>query len=333
MLDDRKAAILRAVVREYIETAQPVGSSRVARTASLEVSSATVRNEMATLEREGYLTQPHTSAGRVPTDKGYRFFVDQLHAPGALPAVQRQQIREFFAAAHGEFERMLHDTSQLLSTVTDYAGVVVGPPVEAANVRSVQVVGLGSHQALAVAVLANGAVEKRIIELDHEIGEERLAAASAHLAAHLTGQVLADVSTLPSTGDRGTDEMARAAARALTEHDEGQPEHVFVGGASRMAAAFNAVETVRLVLASLEQQYLVVTLLRDVLDRGLNVSIGAEHGIESLSECSIVVAPYEVEGEPAGTIGVLGPTRMNYPQAMAAVAVVSQRLGRRLSEG
>src|SRR5947207_12224168 len=142
MLDDRKAAVLRAVVREYIETAQPVGSTHVARTTDLGVSPATVRNEMALLERDGYLTQPHTSAGRVPTDKGYRFFVDQLTTPGALPPVQRQQVREFFARAHGEIEQMLHDTSRLLSNLTDYAAVIVAPALEGAVVRSVQLVGL-----------------------------------------------------------------------------------------------------------------------------------------------------------------------------------------------
>ena len=115
-------------------------------------------------------------------------------------------------------------------------------------------------------------------------------------------------------------------------HDR-EVDNVFVGGASRMAAAFDAIDSVRQVLATLEQQYVVVTLLRDVLDRGLTVAIGAEHGIQPLAECSVVVAPYEVEGEVAGTVGVLGPTRMNYPEALAAVAVVGKRLGRRLSEG
>jgi heat-inducible transcriptional repressor len=125
-----------------------------------------------------------------------------------------------------------------------------------------------------------------------------------------------------------------AALGALSQraHDE-ELEHVFVGGASRMAVAFEAVETVRQVLSILEQQYVVVSLLRDVLDRGLSVAIGAEHGVERLSECAVVVAPFAVEGAERGTIGVLGPTRMNYPQALAAVAVVSQRLGRHLSEG
>ena len=136
MLDDRKAAVLRAVVREYIETAQPVGSTHVARTTELGVSPATVRNEMAALEREGYLTQPHTSAGRVPTDQGYRFFVDQLTGPGALPAAQRQQVREFFATTHGELEQMLHDTSSLLSGLTSYAALILGPPSERATVST-----------------------------------------------------------------------------------------------------------------------------------------------------------------------------------------------------
>src|SRR6476646_6706252 len=124
-LDERKAAILKAVVEEHIHTAQPVGSQTIARSGGLQVSSATVRNEMTILEREGYLVQPHTSAGRIPTDKGYRFFVDSLSQPGPLTPAQRQQVRDFFAKAHGELEQMLNDTSRLLSTLTDYAAVVV----------------------------------------------------------------------------------------------------------------------------------------------------------------------------------------------------------------
>jgi heat-inducible transcriptional repressor len=329
-LDDRKAAILRAVVREYIETAQPVGSAHVSRS-GLGVSPATVRNEMALLEREGYLTQPHTSAGRVPTDKGYRFFVDQLTTTGALPPVQRQQVREFFARAHGEIEQMLHATSRLLSNLTDYAAVIVAPAAEGAVVRSVQLVGLTPRVVLGVAVLSNGSVEKRTLELPDDVGDERVAAASAHLAAHLSGRTLTGLADdiLP-TGDAATDDLVGRAQRSFTPDSDA--DHIFVGGASRMVAAFDAVDTVRRVLGILEQQYVVVGLLQEVLDRGMSVSIGTELGVESLAECAIVVAPYDVEGEPAGTIGVLGPTRMHYPEAMAAVAVVSQRLSRRLSE-
>jgi len=334
MLDERKAAILRAVVEGYIETAQPVGSAHVARSTDMAVSSATVRNEMAVLEREGYLVQPHTSAGRIPTDKGYRFFVDQLSGPGPLEPGKQVLVRDFFRKAHGELEQMLHDTSKLLSRLTDYAAVVIAPAHEAAAVRSVQLVGLGPRVALLVVVLANGVVEKRTIELKDEVGDERLAAAGTVLSRALVGQALRDLPAVGPAGDVGVDELVKVALDSLrgTDHHD-EPDSVFVGGASRMAQAFDAVDTVRQVLNTLEQQYVVVSLLEDVLGRGLSVAIGTEHGLAPLSECAVVVAPYEVEGEHAGAIGVLGPTRMNYPEALAAVAVVSRRLGARLSEG
>src|SRR5207302_1027964 len=165
MLDERKAAILRAVVEEYIETAQPVGSAHVAQAAQTQVSSATVRNEMAVLEREGYLVQPHTSAGRIPTDKGYRFFVDQLTGPGP--------------------------------------------------------------------------------EAPGPAGEERVAAAGAHIAVHVVGRTVGDLPRVPATGDAAVDALAERAVEALRGGHDEEPEHVFVGGASRMATAFEAVDTVR----------------------------------------------------------------------------------------
>ena len=334
MLDDRKAAILRAVVQEYIQTAQPVGSAHLARTHNLGVSPATVRNEMAALEREGFLAHPHTSAGRIPTDKGYRFFVDQISVPqGTLEPAQKHKVQSFFARAHGQLEEMLHDTSCLLSSLTQYAAMVVAPQHEDATVRSVQLVGLGTRVALVVAVLSTGAIEKATLELDSTIRDEHLAAAGAHLTAHMVGTAISDDRALVPTGDEGTDRLVAAARAGLIDHHSRESGHVFVDGASHMAATFEAVATVRQVLTILEQQYVVVTLLREaLLDDRLNVLIGTEHRVESLTECSLIVAPYEVDGGRAGTIGVLGPTRMNYPQAMAAVAAVSQRLGRALSE-
>src|SRR5688500_9860034 len=332
-MDERRAAILRAVVEGYIETAQPVGSAAVQREAAVNVSSATIRNEMVALEQDGYLVQPHTSAGRIPTDKGYRHFVDSfLPAPGPLDAARRQQVSSFFAKAHGALEDMLQSTTRLLTNLTDYAAVVVGPSRAEATIRSVQLVGLAARTALVVAVLENGVVEKATVDLADEIGDERIAAATAHLARDLVGSTLAAATASPA-GEPQLDDVCKAAVNALRAAHSEEPAPVFVGGASRISAAFDAVETVRSVLTTLEQQYVVVGLLRDVLDRGLSVSIGAEHGVQSLAECSIVVYPYEVEGQPAGTIGVLGPTRMHYPEALAAVAVVSKRLGRRLTEG
>ena len=333
MLDERKAAILRAVVEEYIDTAQPVGSAHVVRSAAVRVSSATVRNDMAALEQEGYLRQPHTSAGRIPTEKGYRFFVDNLGQPAALRRQDAVQVRSFFEQAHGELEEMLRDTSRLLGDLTTYAGVVVGPTSGDTTVRSVQVVGITNAAALVVVVLSSGAVEKHTIELPDGAGEERLGAASAHLSAHLTGASRHRLPAMTATGDVTTDEICARAAAGLAAGTGEAPDQVFVGGQSQVARAFDAIETVREVLGVLEQQYVVVTLLRDVIDRGLQVAIGTETGMAPLADCSLIVAPYHAEGEPAGSIGVLGPSRMDYQQAIATVAVVSRRLSDRLSDG
>jgi heat-inducible transcriptional repressor len=333
MLDERKTAILRAVVEEYIETAQPVGSGSVA--PQVQASSATVRNDMALLEQEGYLHQPHTSAGRVPTEKGYRLFVDTMVAPGQLPGEQSQQVRSFFARTHGELEGLLHDTSRLLSDLTQYAAVVTGPTIETATVRSVQLVGLAPRHALAVVVLSNGSVAKHGVDFAVDTTDAELVGATAHLASHLVGLSAGALPDhLPPTGAESVDAAVAAALAALAHAggpgDEGP---VFVGGTARMASAFDAVDTVREVLSILEQQFVVVTVLRDVIDRGLQVAIGSETGLIPLAECALVVSPYQVEGEHAGTIGVLGPSRMNYAQALAAVAVVSKRLGKHLTEG
>jgi heat-inducible transcriptional repressor len=320
-------------VQEYITTAQPVGSGHVSSAPGVNVSSATVRNEMAVLEQEGYLVQPHTSAGRVPTDKGYRFFVDNLALPGRLDAVRTKEVRSFFDSAHGALEQMLQETSRLLSRLTDYAAVVIGPAHESAVLRSVQLVSLAPRTILLVTVAANGTVEQYHLDTDSDVSEAAVSAATAHLGMHLVGHAAAALATVPASGDPAVDALCGQANKALVDAARQGEDLVYVGGASKMASAFDAVEVVRNVLQTLEQQYVVVSLVRDVLHRGLSVAIGAEHGVEPLVACSVVVAPYIVEGEAVGTVGVLGPTRMNYPHALAAVDVVSERLGRRLSDG
>ncbi|HEX9259500.1 MAG TPA: HrcA family transcriptional regulator, partial [Acidimicrobiales bacterium] len=210
----------------------------------------------------------------------------------------------------------------------------VGPGHEVATFRSVQLVGLSARVAMVVAVLSNGSVENEPVELADDADEARIGAASAHLARHLGGTPAnAMAHTLPPTGDATTDALVEQAMQALHRRQSRESEQVYVGGAASMARAFDAVEVVRNVLTTLEQQYVVVSLLHDVLNRGLSVAIGAEHGVEPLMTCSVVVAPYVVDGEPVGTVGILGPTRMNYPQALAAVETVSERLSERLSDG
>ena len=330
MLDDRKTAILRAVVEEYIATAQPVGSSHIAASHGVQVSSATVRNDMAFLEQEGYLAQPHTSAGRIPTDKGYLFFVDHLTPNGKLGVADQMKVGEFFDTATGRLEETLQRTSTLLAQMTNYAAVVLGPKKEVAVVRSVQLVGLSAHLATAVVVLSNGAVESEPIELAKTISEDELQRTTAHLSRLMVGKALGDMAQTAATGDVVIDTLAKQVFAALSGRRT--DESVFVGGASAMAEAFDAVEIVRSVLHTLEQQFVMVSLVRDMLNRGLSVAIGAEHGVEPLAACSVVLAPVIADGATLGTVGILGPTRMNYPQALATVEVVSDRLGRRLAD-
>ncbi|MED5297718.1 MAG: heat-inducible transcriptional repressor HrcA, partial [Actinomycetota bacterium] len=210
MLDDRKTAILSAVVHEYIATAQPVGSSHLVDAPGVGVSSATVRNELAHLEQEGFLVQPHTSAGRIPTDKGYRYFVDNLTTPGPLDSAQTAQIGDFFTAAHGRLEEMLHQTSDLLATLTNSTSLVVGPTPAEVEVRSVQLVPLSSTHATVVVVFSNGAVESSTIELSVGCDDERLADASAVLSHNLVGKKLSQVTTID-----GVENIAVAALAAM----------------------------------------------------------------------------------------------------------------------
>jgi heat-inducible transcriptional repressor len=339
MLDDRKTAILRAVVEEYIATAQPVGSAHIANNRDLAVSSATVRNDMAALEREGYLMHPHTSAGRIPTDKGYRFFVDNLVPNGSLGSIEQAKVGSFFETAHFRLEETLQRTSMLLAQLTNYASVVIGPTAEVAVVRSVQLVRLSSHHITVVVVLSNGAVENAQIEITSDVLDDEILQANAELQRLMITQPLSDVAAHREANRNASKDQTRDAGvvalceKVLSALDRVRnDENFYVGGVAQMAEAFDAVEIVRNVLHTLEQQYVVITLVRDMLNRGVSVAIGAEHGVEPLSACSVVLAPVRADGETVGTVGVLGPTRMNYPQALATVDLVSDRLGRRLTE-
>jgi heat-inducible transcriptional repressor len=334
-MDERKAAILRAVVEEYIETAQPVGSQRVARTRNLGVSSATVRNDMTVLEHEGYIEQPHTSAGRIPTDIGYRYFVDHFTREGMLRTAHRRAVTDFFESAHRALEDLLHETSQLLSRVTDHTAMVVGPQADVARVRGIQLVVLHPGVVLAVAVLSNGAVEKHTLELAGQPDEARVRATAAALEAQMTGHPFNDLPQFRPTGDDELDRLGQAVCKAFGEIVASRPsELLYVGGTSKIAAdleSFATADSAAHLLELLEHQVVVVSLVRNLLEQGVSVSIGSENEIKELRDCAIVLAPYRIEGELAGTVGVLGPTRMDYRQAIGAVAAVSDQLGRLLS--
>ena len=311
MLDDRKASILRAVVARYIETAQPVGSTQVVESSGVGVSSATVRSEMTLLEREGYLAQPHTSAGRIPTEKGYRFFVDHLPGPGELDPLREREVRAFFSHAHGELEQILKDTSRLLSKLTATTALVVGDSGESATVRSVQLVGLSPRVVMAVVVLSDGGILKRVVDVAEEPGDDQLSDASTRVAGALVGRTANDPLAPSPSGVTPVDDLVARSLAAIRASAEEERRTVFVEGSSHIAGAFDTVGTLQEVLVILEQQLTVVTLLEDVLNRGLSVAIGSETGVAPLAECSVVVAPFMVGDEQAGTIGATAALPMN----------------------
>ena len=335
-LDERKAAILRSIVEHYVASAQPVGSQTVTQTAGLGVSAATVRNEMSVLERDGLIAQPHTSAGRVPTDAGYRYYVDHLAGAGALPVADRRRIADFFTTASLAMDDLLHETSLLLARVTAHAAVVIGPQADAVTVRSAHLAQLQPRVLLAVLVLSNGAVEKETVVLDADAEPDDVAVASSRLALHLTGRRLAELPAVTYSGGPAdpADALAQASCEALAGYigvHHGEP--LYVGGASRLAAEQEAFASTSAsgLIELLEQHVVLCALLRELLGPGLTVRIGAENELADLRECSLVLAPYIVEGETVGTVGVLGPTRMDYRTAQAAVATVSRQLGQQLS--
>ena len=187
-----------------------------------------------------------------------------------------------------------------------------------------------TYYATVVVVFSNGVVENEVIELPDDCTDETIARAAAALASCVIGRTLSSVTEVDASGEASVDELCRRALAAIREVTA--DDHVYVGGTSAVAESFDAVDVVRNVLHTLEQQFVVVTLVRNILDRGMSVAIGIEHGVEPLAACSVVVAPVVVDGEHLGSVGVLGPTRMNYPQALATVEIVSERLGERLGE-
>ncbi|MFM8906678.1 MAG: heat-inducible transcriptional repressor HrcA, partial [Actinomycetota bacterium] len=311
----------------------------VAAMPGITVSAATIRNDMVALEAEGYLVQPHTSAGRVPTDKGYRMYVDHLTSSdvaqaGRLNAISRQRLGDFFDTAHFRLEETLHRTSLLLAQLTNYTAVVTGPSVSEAVVRSVQVVVLSDRIGTVVAVLSNGEIESEQIEFATRPSDLQLALANSRINESLVGATLSAAKFTAATGVGVDSDVESLVAKAVASLAGGRDrDSVFVGGTASLTTSFDAVEVVRSVLETLEQQYVVVSLVRDMLSRGVSVAIGSETGVEPLSVCSVVLAPVVRDGETVGSVGVLGPTRMNYPAALATVEVVSDRLGRRLTEG
>ncbi|GGT51246.1 heat-inducible transcriptional repressor HrcA [Actinomadura citrea] len=334
MLDDRKLAVLRAIVEDYVSTNEPVGSKALADRHNLGVSPATIRNDMAVLEEQGYIAQPHTSAGRVPTDKGYRLFVDRLSTIKPLSVAERRAIETFLSGAY-DLDDVVGRTVRLLAQLTRQVAVVQYPSLTRSAVRHVELVPVAEGRLLLVLITNTGRVEQRVIETG-QISEESI----GHLRALLNtcldglglGEVPAAVADLP---DRvGPDERPVAAAvlSALLETlvEKHEEKIVFAGAANLAAVDFSP--SLREVLVALEEQVVLMRLLGETGDSStVTVRIGTENPDLGLKSTSVVAADYGVGDLTLARLGVLGPTRMDYPSTMGAVRAVARYVGQILA--
>ncbi len=338
-LDKRKAFILATVVYEYIATAEPVGSNTLTHKYNLGVSSATIRNEMAELEAGGYLVQPHTSAGRIPSDAGYRTYVDRLMRPETLAPDELRRIQEEFRAVSRELDSVIEQTTRLLGQLSRNVAFMVAPRREKQAFRHLQLIWLSDRTALAVIVTSLGAATQRVLELPSPVGADDLTHLSNRLNAEFGGKTMREVAQAdlartcmaanlpPELGLAVQDALRSAAASeesllasSGTQHLVDQPE-------------FQDLRKLRSILRIIEEQKTLYDLVADsISSEGPAVKIGHELGSEEMIECSVVTVPYKVGGDVVGVLAILGPRRMPYGRLLALAAGTASSLNRHLAQ-
>jgi heat-inducible transcriptional repressor len=335
VLDDRKLAVLRAIVEDYVSTNEPVGSKNLVDRHSLDVSPATIRNDMAVLEEQGFIVQPHTSAGRVPTDKGYRLFVDRLTGVKPFSSAERRAIETFLNGAY-DLDDVVMRTVRLLAQLTRQVAVVQYPSLTRSAVRHIELVPLSPQRLLLVLITDTGRVEQRSVELPGPVGDESITHLRAVLNASLDGHRLTDVTSavtdLPERLNPADRSVAAAVLSVIFETlVERHEERVVVAGAANLAPA-DFARGLHEVLEALEEQVVLMRLLGESGDQAsVTVRIGAENQVEGLESTSLVAAGYGSGEQALARLGVLGPTRMDYPTAMGAVRAVARYVGQILA--
>jgi heat-inducible transcriptional repressor len=340
MVEDRRLAVLRAIVEDYVSTQEPVGSKALVERHQLGVSPATVRNDMAALEDEGFITQPHTSAGRIPTDKGYRLFVDRLSQVKPLSAAEKRAIATLLEGAI-DLDDVVQRSVRLLAQLTRQVAIVQYPTLSRSTVRHVELVTLASTRLLLVLILSTGRVEQRVVEIHAAVDDETVADLRTALNRATLGEKLsAAIERLAEVPDR-YDEPKRATAAvvvaALVEamSDHRSDERVVVGGTANLARfgeGFDA--SIKPMLEALEEHVVLLQLLGEATSPSmLTVRIGHEVPYQELSTTSVVATGYGPGEEALATLGIVGPTRMDYPGTMATVRAVARYVSKILDEG
>ena len=338
MLEDRRLAVLRAIVEDYVSTREPVGSKALVERHALGVSSATIRNDMAVLEEEGYIAQPHTSAGRVPTDLGYRAFVDRLSGVKPLSAAERRAISNFLAGAV-DLDDVMQRSVRLLAQITRQVALVQYPSLVQATVRHIELVSLSDTRVLLVLIADTGRVEQRAIDLPDSLDAEAVAALRSRLLGAVVGRRCGELADSVDALVAESPEGQRAAvavivATLLETAVEREEQRIVLGGTANLARYRDAfAANLEPVLEALEEQVVLLRLLGEVSAAPeVMVRIGHENPVEDLQGTSVIVTGYGREESVIAGLGIVGPTHMDYPGSIAAVRAVAQYLGRILDE-
>ncbi|GAA2155133.1 heat-inducible transcriptional repressor HrcA [Nocardioides koreensis] len=337
MQEERRLAVLRAIVEDYVSTEEPVGSKALVERHRLGVSPATVRNDMAVLEEEGFITQPHTSAGRVPTDKGYRLFVDRLTTVKPMSPAERRAIATFLDGAV-DLDDVVGRSVRLLSQLTRQVAVVQYPTLSRSTVRHVELVALTPSRLLVVLILSTGRVEQRLVELETSLSDDELADLRLLVNRAATGEIIADAAaalkgSVPDVDGHAIAAVVDSLVEAMSDHRS--DERIAVGGAANLARYGDSFDSaVRPLLEALEEHVILLKLLGEASTGGaVTVRIGHEGPYQELASTSVVATGYGPRDEALATLGIVGPTRMDYPGTMAAVRAVARYVSRFLDEG
>jgi heat-inducible transcriptional repressor len=336
-MESRQLEILRVIVEEYVATEEPVGSRSIAERHGLGISSATIRNEMAVLEEAGLITQPHTSAGRIPTDKGYRLFVDKLAKIKPLSAAERRAIETFLEGAN-DLDDVVMRTVRLLAQVTKQVAVVQYPMITKSKVRHIELLLLTSRRLMLVLITNTGRVEQRVLELPYSLAEKSLSELKTKMNNLVVGKSMADVSNslesiLESLSREERTSSALIISNLIEMSLEKPEERVVLAGTANLTRSGSEVSSdIHGVLETLEEQVVLLRLLSDS-GESMRVRIGSEQPEKSLKTTSLVTMGYGNDGNSLGALGVLGPTRMDYSTSMSAVQAVARYVGRFITDG
>jgi len=331
-LDQRKFQILRAIIDEYILSAAPVGSKAIRQSAELNWSPATIRNEMADLEALGYLAQPHTSAGRIPSDKAYRLYVDQMLKRAELDNNEKKLLNSYYRNRIDGIESVLRSTAQALSEITHYTAVVMMPDMAVNRLRHLQLVPLSEGKALAVVVTDAGVARDAVIDIPTDMTPDEL----ENLSRTITQRCYN--CRMTTVAERLTDEIARelhlrgdflkTLLARVDESSQSGTSMVELSGARNMLRypEYNDVNKAKTFLATVEQRDAIYQMLKKASTMEFTITIGSENEQEGLQDCSVVTATYRVNDAPLGTFGIIGPTRMDYNRVVNVLQGVQQNL-------